>query len=136
MADPAVRSTRRILEEALDDERKAEATYEAVIGRFGPVRPFVNIVEAERRHQTALLNLFRRRNWPEPVNRWKGNVEPPPTLREACEAAIKGEEENIALYDRLLPSVVDEDAKRVLMSLQEASRERHLPAFRHCRARS
>lgn len=36
--------------EALDDEYKAIATYESVLDAFGPVRPFANIVEAERRH--------------------------------------------------------------------------------------
>jgi hypothetical protein len=44
-----------LLGDALDDEYKAEATYAAVITRFGPVRPFINIVEAERRHAGALI---------------------------------------------------------------------------------
>ena len=35
---------RTVLLDALEDERKAEATYEAVIVKFGPVRPFINIV--------------------------------------------------------------------------------------------
>ena len=34
------------LNEALQDEYKARATYRAIIQRYGPVRPFVNIVEA------------------------------------------------------------------------------------------
>ena len=38
-----------VLLEALDDERKAEATYAAVIEKFGEVRPFINIIDAERR---------------------------------------------------------------------------------------
>ncbi|WP_257556844.1 hypothetical protein [Sphingobium sp. CFD-2] len=33
-----------ILLDALEDERKAEATYAAVIEKFGPVRPFSNII--------------------------------------------------------------------------------------------
>lgn len=36
--------------EALDDEYKARAIYRAVIGRFGPVLPFANIVHSEQRH--------------------------------------------------------------------------------------
>ena len=35
-----------VLLEALDDERKAEATYAAVIEKFGEVRPFINIIDA------------------------------------------------------------------------------------------
>lgn len=42
------------LAEALDDEYKARATYAKVIERFGPVRPFVNIIKAEERHAQAL----------------------------------------------------------------------------------
>ena len=38
------------LQLALEDEYRAEAMYEAVIEDFGEVRPFINIIEAERRH--------------------------------------------------------------------------------------
>lgn len=48
------------LREALDDAYKARATYRKVIEGFGPVRPFVNIVEAEDRHARALITLFSR----------------------------------------------------------------------------
>lgn len=48
------------LRDALDDEYKARATYQSVIDKFGPVRPFVNIIEAEERHASALLRLFER----------------------------------------------------------------------------
>ena len=54
------RRTIEALSEALDDEYKARATYRKVIECFGPVRPFVNIVEAEDRHVAALLAQFRR----------------------------------------------------------------------------
>lgn len=48
--------------EALDDEHKAIATYERAIVDFGPVRPFLNTVEAERGHVEALRRLFDRRD--------------------------------------------------------------------------
>jgi hypothetical protein len=51
--------TIKALCEALDDEYKARATYRKVIEAFGPIRPFVNIVEAEDRHAKALLALLR-----------------------------------------------------------------------------
>ncbi len=34
------------LTEALQDEYKSQATYRKVIEKFGPVRPFINVVEA------------------------------------------------------------------------------------------
>jgi hypothetical protein len=57
MNSPKLKS---LLLEALDDERKAEATYEAIIERFGPVRPFINIVGAETRHSSAIERQMRR----------------------------------------------------------------------------
>ena len=122
----------QILLDALDDERKAEATYGAVIEKFGPVRPFIRIIEAERRHAAALERQMLRLGIPIPANTWSGKDVAPDSLAKACEEAITAEIENIALYDRLLPSVEDPQVLRVLTNLQAASRDRHLPAFRRC----
>jgi rubrerythrin len=122
----------KILLDALDDERKAEASYAAVIDKFGPVRPFSNIIEAEQRHAAALERQLRRLGLTVPPNPWAGKVSAPATLEEACESAVEGEIENIALYDRLIPMINDSAARQVMENLQAASRERHLPAFRRC----
>lgn len=125
-------SIEEILGDALDDEYKAEASYAAVIARFGPVRPFINIIEAERRHASALIRQCERLGIVPRPNRWAGNVAAPTSLRDASVQAIASEIENIALYDRLAPSVQDPEVRAVLDRLQEASRDRHLPAFRRC----
>lgn len=117
---------------ALDDERRAEATYQAVIDRHGPVRPFVNIIEAERRHAARVIELMRARGFAVPANRWAGKGVSPDTVAEACREGIEAERENIALYDRLLPTVADPEARQVLAALQAASRDNHLPAFERC----
>jgi rubrerythrin len=125
-----------ILMAALDDEWHAEATYAAIIDRFGPVRPFINIIEAERRHAEAILQQLQRLGIAVPANRWsRADVPAPDTFADACEQAIAAEIENVALYDRLLPQIDDPAARHVLERLQAASRERHLPAFRRCLAR-
>lgn len=49
---------RQALGDALDDEYKSYATYRQVIADHGPIRPFINIVEAEARHIGALRALF------------------------------------------------------------------------------
>lgn len=123
------------LSEALQDEYRALASYQAVIEKFGPVRPFVNIVEAEARHADALLRQFERLGAPPPANEWAGKARPPDSLLAACEAGIAAEIENAAMYERLLKAVDDPAARRVLRNLQEASQSRHLPAFRRCAAR-
>jgi rubrerythrin len=125
-------STIDALREALEDEYRARATYRAVIEAFGPVRPFANIVEAEDRHAEALLALFARFGVEPPKDTWPGRVTAPATLAEACRAGVEAEIENESMYERLLGQISDPDTLAVMRRLQQASRERHLPAFRRC----
>ncbi len=116
------------------DEQKAFATYEAVIERFGVVRPFSNIRRAEERHAASLAALFEKYGVAFPDT---FDIEPLAaelTLTEACTLGIAGEIENIRLYEEeLLPIVAPyPDMTRVFTDLMEASRERHLPAFTRC----
>lgn len=122
------------LAEALDDEYKARATYAKVIERFGPVRPFVNIVQAEDRHAKAVLALYARYGLEAPADAWADSdrIQIPDTLTEACQLAVEGEIENMEMYDRLLAAVEEPDCRIVLENLQAASRDRHLPAFQRC----
>ena len=130
---PLADATRDALLEALADGRKAEATYAAVLARFGAVEPFLSIVDAEHRDQEALLDLFRVHKIEIPPNPYQGAPpQTPATLPEACAVGVKIEEASIALYDRLLPQVREDDVCTVFHRLQEASRSHHLPAFRAC----
>ncbi len=121
-----------VLHEALDDEYRAWATYNQVIADFGEVRPFINIREAEARHIEALVRLFERYGISVPENPWPGKVESYPDLETACRAGVEAEIANAGMYDRLLEQTQREDIRMVLRNLQEASQERHLPAFRRC----
>lgn len=128
-------STLDALSQALDDEYRARATYAAVLERFGPVRPFVNIVRAEQRHINMLLAEYNRLGeTPEP-DAWVGEVEAPSSLLQACEEAVQGEIDNAALYDQLLLAVDDPQLRDVMLRLQAASQDNHLPAFERCVAR-
>lgn len=124
------------LRQALDDEYRAEATYKAVIDAFGEVRPFINIIEAERRHaDRAKAEMDRLEISYDTVNPYLGTISAPPTILAACEQGVTAEIENIALYDRILPTIEDEQVRETLGRLQWASRERHLPAFQRCVSR-
>ena len=126
----------KALRMALDDEYRAEATYAAVIEAFGEVRPFIRIINAERRHAARVkAEMDRLGITYDPVNPYLGSISAPPTLLAACEQGVSAEIENIALYDRLLPTIRDEGVRAALSDLQRASRERHLPAFERCVAR-
>lgn len=130
---PLPDATHAALLEALADNRKAEATYAAVLARFGAVEPFLGIVDAERRDQEALLKLFRDHGIELPPNPYQSAPPAPPaTLAEACGAGVKLEEASIAMYDRLLSQVREDDVRVVFLQFQEASRSHHLPAFRAC----
>jgi hypothetical protein len=126
----------RALLEALDDEHRALATYDQVIADFGPVRPFINIRDSEARHIDALLDLARRYGIETPPNPWPGRVLRFSSVRDACEAGVRAEIENHALYERLLHSTTRADILAVFRNLQRASQERHLPAFRRGASRA
>ena len=119
--------------EAINDEYKARATYQAVIAKFGKIRPFVNIAEAEGRHIDALLPLFAKYNIVVPDDDWDSRIEIPKSVLGACHLGIESEIENAEMYVRLLDSTVDfPDVQAVLKQLQRASKENHLPAFQRC----
>ena len=117
------------LHEALDDEYRSWATYDQVMTDFGAVRPFSNIREAESRHIEALCALFAAYGLPVPANPWPGKVDRYASLQAACEAGVVGEVANGQMYDRLLAQTRRNDILVVLRRLQQASQQRHLPAF-------
>ena len=125
--------TKKALLDALADERRADATYEAVIAKFGDARPFSNIVNAEKRHESFLFPLFEKYSVEVPKNEFsKEKMEIPATLIEACKQGIEGERLNIAMYDKFLEFVKEEDIRETFMYLRDASKNNHLPAFERC----
>ncbi len=120
------------LHEALDDEYQAWSIYDQVITDFGEVRPFINIRDAEARHIEALRTLYIRYGVPIPENPWPGKVERYTSVQAACEASVAAEVANGELYDQLFKTELRPDIHKVLRNLQQASLERHLPAFQRC----
>ncbi|MGP1450614.1 MAG: ferritin-like domain-containing protein [Wolinella sp.] len=115
---------------ALDDEFHAFETYKAIAIKFQSEFPFGRIAESEARHIDALLRAATRLGVTIPPNRWAGTVSAPTTLEESYALGVNAEIENIALYDRLLPFVDDAEVRDIFYSLQAASYNNHLPAFR------
>ena len=122
----------RALNEALDDEYKAFATYDQIIADFGEVRPFSNIREAEARHIQALYALFTRYGLAVPENPWLGKVKCYVSLKAACEAGVTAEIANAEIYERLLRATERPDILTVFRNLRDASQQRHLRAFQRC----
>ncbi|WP_417592141.1 ferritin-like domain-containing protein [Parasphingorhabdus sp.] len=125
------------MDAALADERRAVLNYQTVLDRFGPVRPFINIAEAEQRHIDALLKLYNSYNIPVPTD--DTVVEPifeTADLQTLCELGVQGEIDNVRLYDEeLLPAVAGHaNIVTVMTRLRDASAFRHKPAFERCAA--
>jgi hypothetical protein len=130
--NPLTEAEIHVLNEALNDEYLAWATYDQVIADFGEARPFSNIREAEARHIEALCTLFARYGLPVPENPWPGRVARYASRQAACEAGVAAEIANGEMYERLLGATQRPDILTVLRNLQEASQQRHLAAFQRC----
>lgn len=117
---------------ALNDEYLATATYDQVNRDFNDPRPFVNIVEAEKRHAEMLKGLFSKYGLAIPENPWTGSVPKFESVAEACKASVQGEIVNRDLYTRLFKSTERKDILDTYRYLQRASEENHLPAFERC----
>jgi hypothetical protein len=127
--------TVKAMVESIEDEYKARAFYQAVIDKFGEVRPFSNIVHAEARHAEMWKSIFGKYGLEVPPDNYAGNTEAPENLKAACEAGIEGEIANIEMYDKFLTFVKEPDIREAIAKLRTASKERHLPAFERCARR-
>lgn len=122
------------LNEAIKDEYKALSVYEAVIAKFGTVRPFAMIKSAEEQHVASLKAIYDKYGLEVPANTWLGQISAPATLQAACQTGVEAEIANAALYrEELLPAVAEyEDITLVFENLMNASQDKHLPAFEKC----
>jgi hypothetical protein len=114
------------------DERRAQAFYGAVLEKHGQVRPFTNILNAEKRHEQAVATLMDRDGVSRPSN--DGTDVPgvpgvPATIAECATLSAQVERDNVAMYDRLLKDVSEPDVRAVLENLRAASLNNHLPTF-------
>ena len=122
------------LDEAIHDEYKALATYEAVVAKFGMVKPFSMIMGAEEQHIASLKVIYDKYGLDVPENPWFGKMSAPASLQEACQAGVEAEIANADLYKNELLPVVQEyaDITAVFTNLMNASEQKHLPAFERC----
>lgn len=125
--------TKNALLDALADERRAQAFYGAVIKKFGDVRPFSNIVEAEQKHEAHLLPLFQKYGVSVPKNEETGKqINVPENITDACKEGVAAEKKNLEMYDGFLSFVKEQDIRDAFTWLRDASRDNHLPAFERC----
>lgn len=119
---------------AINDEYKARATYGAVISKYGNVKPFSNIIQAEENHIASLEQLFVAYGFDIPNDEWAGTIEVRDSLSELCSLGVEAEIANAELYNNvLIPAVSGHpDIVAVFDQLMNASENNHLPAFQRC----
>lgn len=115
---------------AIEDEYNARAEYEKIIEKFGPVKPFTNIILPEERHIQALIPLYTSRGWAVPADESAAHVVVPDSIKQACEIGVQAEINNIAMYDHFLKQNLPSDVKKVFNNLKAASYN-HLNAFQN-----
>lgn len=123
------------LDQAINDEYKAYTTYEAVIKKFGNIKPFSMIIRAEEQHISSLKSIYDKYGATIPENKLKvEDISLPSTVKEICQIGVDAEIANANLYkDKLLPEVKSyEDISNVFINLMNASTQKHLPAFENC----
>ena len=121
---------REALVAALDDERRAQAYYGAVLAKFNGAMPFAQIINAEKRHESHVLALMRKYGVEAPANRWANErLDVPATLAQAAREAARFERENVAMYDGFLEFMPAGDIRATMEQMRRVSLERHLPAF-------
>lgn len=113
---------------ALQDEKLAQAEYEAIINTFDVTRPFSNIAKAEVTHENAILSLYEAKGLEVPEFDASTYVVLPESLEEVFQIGVDAEIANIAMYDTFLEQDLDEDVAAVFQALRDAS-ENHLAAF-------
>ena len=119
---------------AIQDEYLAHAEYEYIIGKYGSIRPFSNIIKAEKTHINMLKPLFTQYGFQLPEDTAKGYIVVPVDLKGALETCVQGEIDNIAMYGKFLSIQLPDDIRVTFERLKNAS-ENHLRAFRNALSR-
>jgi len=117
-----------MLRYALEDERLAQAEYQAIMENFDVRNPFANIEKAEQTHEAALIDLYLARDMKLPDFDASSHLVIPDTLEEIYAVGIQAEINNIAMYESFLQEDLDEDVRLVFEALKRGS-ESHLAAF-------
>jgi hypothetical protein len=126
------KKSEQALIDAINDEYKARAVYQKVMDKFGKVQPFSNIIKAEETHIAELKVLFTKYGIPVPKDEWYSKVPAYASLQEACAAGVQAEIDNAKMYDEFFKFVKEKDITDTFKRLRDASRDKHLPAFKKC----
>jgi len=129
------RSVEEMLKYAIQDEYLARAEYRAIMGKYGEIRPFANIVESEESHIAWLKDAYASRGLKVPADEAAAFIIVPASLEEAFRTGVAAEVDNIAMYDsfissKLISAPENSSLKDLFERLRDASKN-HLAAFQN-----
>jgi len=131
--EPLSQAEKDALINALQEEYLARDAYQAVIAKFGNIRPFTNILKSEEQHVATLTALLTKYGLAVPADDQAARVSTlmasVATVDEALNLGVTVEKEDIALYEQLMKVVDNQDILQVFGNLKTASLDRHLAAF-------
>lgn len=118
---------------AIQDEYLARAEYVAIMAKFGQFAPYSNIKRAEEQHIAWLKEMFGNLKLSVPSDEAAKYIHAPSTLKEAAQAGVQAEIDNIAMYNRFLAQSILNDPHYasiadLFIRLRNAS-QNHLAAF-------
>ncbi|MEI5908702.1 hypothetical protein WAK64_16765 [Bacillus spongiae] len=113
----------KVLHYAIQDEYLAQARYDAIHKKFGQVIPFVQIKKVEQQHIHALLHLSDLYNISPPENNAADFTPPPTTLRQAFQASVQAEIDNINMYEKFISDEgLPQELRNTMNDIAKASR--------------
>jgi len=121
-------SLKATLDVVLADEYKARAEYALIVDQYGAVSPYVQLIQAETKHISALSRIYDAFGWTLPADNGASFAVAPTSLEASYQIGIEAETANIALYETYLDTDLPDSVARVFANLQNAS-EHHLAAF-------
>ncbi len=117
-----------MLHYAVADEYAAHGEYEAIMEKYGVVKPYSNISKSEVQHLSLLKSLFDAYGLDFLEDESKEHVVVPSSLEEAAKIGVQAEIDNIAMYEKFLEQDIPDSAREVFTALRDASKS-HLLAF-------
>lgn len=125
----------RALWTAIDDVRRSQAIYEAVLAHPSTkkLRPFPRILRAKRRHEKRLVKVAIKRGYGDPPVQWnRSEVVAPGDERASCAMAVDQELRNAAIYETAMALPLAGRTMRVFRRIHRRVRHHDVPDFESC----
>lgn len=128
----APRPLQDVLKEALNEQYKARAGYQASATKFPDAAAFSAAATGATKSIEALTKLYAANNLTPPPDIFAGRVPAAADVKKACTDAADTEKANATLYDKLAKETTNADLVKALQEIKKTAQETNTPAFEAC----